>query len=256
LLYRPVLPPEFERLARPLGVAGTVVVEASPWEEDNQWVLDLARREPVILGLVGHLKPGQPGFQAQLKRFAANPRFRGVRTGLWDIKVQPANPDFVNDLRDLAQQGLALDLLVGPDQLSVVAELAAKVPEFIMVIDHCANVRVDGGTPPGSWTTGIRSVARQANVQMKMSGLVEGTGRTDGFAPRATEYYRPVLDVIWEAFGEERLLFGSNWPVSARFADYATVLQIARSYVEARGKRAADRVLRLNAQRVYGVPVT
>jgi L-fuconolactonase len=256
ILYRRVLPSEFERLADSLGVVGTVVVEASAWEEDNQWVLDLAKKEPVILGLVGHLKPGRPGFRKYLERFGRDRRFRGIRTGLWDVKIEPGNSVFIQDLQLLAERGLALDVLVGPEQLGLVSELAAKVPGLPMVIDHCANVRVDGRTPPEFWIEGIRAVARHSNVLMKVSGLVEGTGRTDGQAPGDTDYYRPVLDVIWDAFGQERLIFGSNWPVSARFAAYATVLQIVRSYFSARGTEARDRYFRRNAERIYGVSKT
>lgn len=252
-LYRRVMPDEFERLARPHGVVGTVVVEASSWEEDNQWVLDLAKQKPVILGLVGHLKPGRSDFRGHLERFCRNSKFRGIRTGLWDVKIEPGHSSFIQDLELLAERGLALDILIGPDQLPVVADLASKVPELTMVIDHCANVRVDGRVPPGTWIEGIRSVARYRNVQMKVSSLAEGTGRTDGQAPLDTEFYRPVLDVIWDAFGEERLIFGSNWPVSARFADYATVLQIVRDYFAERGAGATDRYFHHNAKRIYGV---
>src|SRR5205085_9380769 len=78
-LYRTVLPPEYEGLARPLGVTGTVVVEASPWVEDNQWVLDLAARDPFLVGVVGNLGPGEDDFAAHLTRFAKNRLFRGIR---------------------------------------------------------------------------------------------------------------------------------------------------------------------------------
>jgi L-fuconolactonase len=251
LLYRPVLPSEFRRLAEPLGIAGTVVVEASPWIEDNQWVLDLAVDKPFLLGLVGHLKPGQPDFVGLLERFARNPRFLGIRTGLWGVRFDATGDDFVRDLERLAERDLALDVLINPDQLPALAQLAGRIPALRIVIDHCANVRIDGGLPPADWREGVRLCAGRPNVFMKVSGLVEGTGRGDGSAPADPAYYGPVLEAIWKAFGEDRVLFGSNWPVSARFASLATVHAIVAEYFAAHGTRASAKYFRHNAMRVY-----
>ena len=238
-------------MARPLGVAGTIVVEASPWEEDNQWVLDLAAREPFILGLVGHLKPGRLGFEQYLQRFTRQPLFLGVRTGLWNITVAPDDPQFIRDLRLVAKHNLALDMIVGPEELELAARIAAAVPDLRIVIDHCANVRIDGKAPPTKWAAGIRSLAPHRQVFMKVSGLAEGSGRADGTAPAEVEFYRPVLDAIWQSFGEDRVIFGSNWPVSARFASYATVFQIARDYFQAKGPRAVENYFIENSRRAY-----
>ena len=81
LLYRRVLPAHFKNIAQPLGVTGAIVIEASAWIEDNQWVLDLIARDPFLLGLVGHLEPGQPDFARHLARFRKSPRFLGIRAG-------------------------------------------------------------------------------------------------------------------------------------------------------------------------------
>jgi L-fuconolactonase len=202
---------------------------------------------------VGHLKPGQPGFVNDLAHYAAHPRFRGIRTGGWDVQLAPERPEFLRDLERLAERSLALDVLVGPDQLSAVAELAHRLPNLRMVIDHCANVRVDGKEPPRAWRTGLKAVAAHPNVFMKVSGLVEGTGRTDGNAPADTAFYAPVLDAVWGSFGEHRVIYGSNWPVSARFASYATALGIVRDYFATQGTRAAQAYFRRNAKTVYGV---
>jgi predicted TIM-barrel fold metal-dependent hydrolase len=251
VLYRRVLPEDLKRLAEPLGVTGTVVVEASPWIEDNRWVLDLAARDPFIVGVVGHLKPGKPDFEGHLKRFAANPLFRGIRTGLWDIPLAPDDRAFIRDLEKLTRLDLALDVIVQPDQLPTLARLAAAVPDLRIVIDHCAGVRVDGRSAEEPWVRGIEAVARHPNVHMKVSGLAEGTGRTEGSAPADVTFYRPVLDVLWNAFGEDRVIFGSNWPVSERFASYRTVLGIVRDYFHDKGSTAVAKYLSRNASRVY-----
>jgi len=253
ILYRPVYPAEWRTLAQPLGVTATVVVEASPWVADNDWILELAARDPTLVGLVGHLKPGQPTFANDLARFAANPRFRGIRTGGWDVHLAPERPDFLRDLELLAERSLALDVLVGPDQLPAVAALAARIPNLRIVIDHCANVRIDGKEPPAVWRSGLEAAARHKNVFMKVSGLVEGTGRTDGTAPSDVAFYQPTLDAVWECFGEHRVIFGSNWPVSARFASYATTLKMVQNYFSTKGPAAVSAYFRRNGQVAYRV---
>jgi L-fuconolactonase len=247
-LYRRVTPDELKQIAPPLGVTGTIVVEASSWIEDNQWVLDLAKTESFIKGLVGHLKPGRPGFAADLARFSANRLFRGIRVGLWDIPLTTEDSAFMNDMRLLAKRGLALDVLGGPEQIEKIASLAAAIPDLRIVVDHCAGVRVTGGAPDQKWIDGIKLLAARKNIHMKVSALVEGTGLPNS-APLSVEFYRPVLDVLWNSFGEDRVLFGSNWPVSARFASYENVLKIVRDYVES--GTAAEKYFRRNAERVY-----
>lgn len=253
VLHRQVLPAEWKALAYPLGVTSTIVVEASPWVSDNAWVLQLTDQHPPLIGLVGHLKPGQPGFANDLSLFAAHPRFRGIRTGGWDVRLAPERPEFLRDLARLAERDLSLDVLIGPDQLPAVAQLAALLPNLRIVIDHCANVRVNGQEPPAPWRQGIDAVAPHRNVFMKVSGLVEGTGRSDGTAPADTSFYQPTLDVLWDTFGPDRVVFGSNWPVSARFATYATTLGIVRDYVASKSRGATHAFFRRNARAAYRV---
>ena len=249
-LYRTVLPHELKSIAQPLGVTGTIVVEASPWVEDNDWVLKLADREPFIEGLVGHLKPGRPNFARDLERFASNEKFRGIRVGLWDIPLAPENKQFITDLEQLALRRRSLDVIGNPEQMVRISQIAAAIPTLRIVIDHCAGVKVTGAAPDADWTNSINMIAQHQNIFMKVSGLVEGTGRENA-APRDVAFYKPVLDVIWDAFGEDRVIFGSNWPVSARFADYWTVLEIVKQYFFAKSERVAAQYFRANARRVY-----
>lgn len=253
VLYRTVLPDELERLARPLGVTGAIVVEASPLEEDNQWILDLAATTPFVRGVVGHLKPGRPGFADALDRYARNPLFRGIRTGLWKVAVAADDSDFVRDLSRLTDRGLALDIGAGVDSMEAGARLAARLPDLRIVMNHFGAPRIRGEAPDGRWRDAIRSLGRCPNVFMKLSGLVEGTGRIRGDAPEDLSLYRPFFDVVWHAFGPKRLLFGSNWPVSARAAPYPRVLDIARSLLMEQGGAAMEAGLRTTALRAYGI---
>ena len=252
VLSRPVYPAEFQQLSRRHGVTGTVVVEASPWLDDNQWILDLAEKNDFILGFVGHVKPGRPEFKSELKRFTANPIFRGIRIGVWD-KSPLAEADVLRDLRHLADHDLALDVLTGPERLGDVAQLAAALPGLRIIVDHCANVRVDGPAPPAAWLAGLKACGPHRNVFMKVSGLVEGTGRSHADAPADLAFYRPTLEAIWQAFGEHRVIYGSNWPVSARFAPYDRVFNLVAEFFHGKGENAAENYFTRNAVRAYRI---
>jgi len=251
LLYRTVLPREYQQLAQPLGVVGTVVVEASPWLEDNQWLLDLAEAEPFLVGIVGQLSPGSPEFQKHLERFAANRLFRGIRIGGGKLLQQLETAAFIADLRKLQSLDLTLDINGGPEMLSPIRKLAGMLPELKIVVNHLANVRIDGQAPPRDWQTDLLALKQQARVWCKVSALVEGASRPDAKSPTNTDHYRPVFETAFEAFGERRLIYGSNWPVSARFNGYAEVHQLALALAREHGETFAHRLMHDNSQEAY-----
>jgi predicted TIM-barrel fold metal-dependent hydrolase len=251
LLYRRVLPEDFQNVTKSLHVTGTVVVEASAWVEDNDWVLDLAARNPVIVGLVGRLAPGTPAYGDHLKRLVRNRLFRGLRLGAGELKKGLGQDRFIEDLKLLRTHDLELDVLGGPDMLTDIARLGLSVPELRIVINHVAGVPIDSQAPPQTWLDGMRAAAKNRHVYCKVSGLVEATGRQNGDAPKEVRFYKPVLDALWDVFGEDRLIYGSNWPVSERFAPYATVLAIVAEYFRAKGDVAKEKFFWRNARTVY-----
>jgi len=251
LLYRPVLPPDSKALAEPLGIRGTIVVEASPRPEDNQWILDLAANDPFIVGFIGNLRPGTAEFGRLLKRVAANPLFRGIRIGEATVGAALRVAAVRRDLEQLRELHLVADVLVGPDTLPDVATLADRIRSVSFIVDHLSNVPISAPPHPSRWVSGMAACHYVDNVFMKFSGYVEGTGRRGGTAPTDLNIYRPVLDTAWRIFGEDRLIFGSNWPVSAEFASLPVVVEIARAYLEQRGPVAARKVFHDTATRVY-----
>lgn len=248
VLYRRVLPEDYKVLAVPQGVSGTVVVEASEWIEDNQWILDLAANEPFIVGFVGNLQPGSKEFGSNLERFSANPLFRGIRPRGANIKNFKKDA-FLADIEKLAAKDLEIDLLIGTEGLSDAAFLANSIPELRIVINHIAGVRIDGKLPDPRWIEGVQMAAEHPRTYCKVSGLVESAQESP--APDDVGYYTPTLDVLWEAFGEDRLVYGSNWPVSERFADYATVQRIVMEYFRTKGQEATEKYFWKNAKAAY-----
>lgn len=252
-LYRTVLPKDYLALPVPRPVTGTVVVEASAWVEDNQWILDLARDNPFIVGFVGHLKPGEPEFAANLKRFASDKLFRGIRIPAGSLRDGLGRAEFVADLKRLADRDLSLDLNGPASTLPDIARLAREIPSLRLVINHHANIAMDGKTVPDDWQRDWRALAKQRNVFAKVSGLVEGASRAfkDNKAPTDAAFYRPFLDVTWEAFGEDRLVYGSNWPVSERFASLSAVQSMVTDYFTTKGRAALGKVFAGNAAVAY-----
>jgi len=252
LLYRTVLPANYRALPAPRPADSVIAVEASFLPEDNQWLLDLAAHEPLIVGVVGNLRPGDPAFAGLLARFAENPLFLGIRSREVSLEQGLADPAFVRDLRGVAQRGLSFDVHSPPAWVAHTARLAQAVPELRMIVNHAAGASVTGGAPDAAWLRMIDTLTRYPQIYMKVSGLVEGTRRTAGDAPTAPAFYRPVLDALWERFGADRLIYGSDWPVSERYASLATVQAVALDYFASKGQRALDNVFWRNARAAYG----
>jgi len=249
-LYRTVMPKDWRAVAAPVGVAETIVVEASPWVEDNQWILDLAADDRSILGLVGNLDPRDAAFSNNLARFAKNPIFRGVR---WRSDLVPIDRDrelLVRAARQLKELDLQLDLNGPCTALPLATQLATEVPDLRIVINHLGASGDPTSLHP-QWRDSIRDVAARPNVFMKVSALVEQVKCEPGQAPSDTAYYEPVLDHLWECFGEDRLIYGSNWPVSDRGAAYDVVYRIVSEYFSSKGKDATEKYFWKNAQTAY-----
>ncbi len=251
VLYRRVMPEDYKILAVPEGVTGTVVVEASKWLEDNQWILDLAAEEPFIVGFVGHLEP-TADFEDNLNRFSANPLFRGIRLGSGHLRTI-GDPTFLGSIEKLAAKELTLDLLINPEALSILPTLVEHTPEMRIVINHIAGARISEAPPDAAWVSAIREVARYPNIYCKVSGLAEHTGQIP--APTDVAYYTPTVNVLWDAFGEDRLIYGSNWPVSERFAPYGVVQQIVNDYFSAKGDAVKAKFFWQNAKAAYQLTI-
>ncbi len=249
-LYRKVMPADWRSLAGPLGIHKMVVVEASPWVEDNQWILDLAATEKAIVGFVGNLDPKDPKFAENLKRFAAHPIFRGVRWRGDLVRLDADTDKVLAGARLLADHGLALDLNGPPAALPQAAKLAADVPGLRIVINHLGSAGDAKNLQPG-WLENIRQIAQQPNVFMKVSALVEQVKGPEGRAPKSADYYLPILDHLWQCFGPDRLIYGSNWPVSDRGAPYETVFKIVSEYFTGQGQEAAEKYFWRNSLAAY-----
>ncbi|MGA9580793.1 MAG: amidohydrolase family protein [Allosphingosinicella sp.] len=255
-IYRRALPKDYRaRDAAKLG-SGVIAIETSSSIEDNQWVLDLAATDSLIVGFVGNLPLGTADFRRLLARFAADPLLCGIRVNHRRLKAGLCSAAWISDLELLARSDLGLDVYGGPELLGDVARLAEILPQLHIVVDHLANVEIDGRDAAEAWRDGMRAAASHDRVFCKISALVEGSSRRNARSPAGGDYYRPVLDVAWEAFGENRLMFGSNWPVSERHAPLAVVQGIVADFVAEKGSSATEKVFHANPARIYRLPTS
>ncbi|MCB0082890.1 MAG: amidohydrolase family protein [Caldilineaceae bacterium] len=248
LLYRTVLPEHFHALAAPHGVTMTVVVEANARPTENQWILALAAADPSLVGYVGRVEPNRPAFAAELTALAKNPCLCGIRCG-GSYFTDIAAGSFLTDMATLAEQQLTLDVLVREEHFGELIALAQRLPTLQIVIDHIAHMPIDGNAISPTWVAHYGALAAQPNIAMKVSALMEQSKIQP--APTELAFYRPTLDALWAAFGPERVLYGSNWPVVERAGSYGAAFQIVHQYFTEKGEAAYAAYFRQNAQRIY-----
>ena len=253
VLYKPALPERYRRVTRGLGIVGAIEVEASPWLEDNQWVLDVAAKDTIIVGTVGDLEPGKADFRKNLERFHRNPLFRGIRYGnLWNRNLgeQLSRSEFVSDLKALADGNLALDS-ANPDPALIesLVRMTDRVPGLRVVVDHLP--QLDPPTEKSArdaYESNLRELGKRPQVYVKVSEVLR---RVDGRVPTDLSFYKARLDELWEIFGRDRLLYGSDWPNSDKWGTYPQVLSIVREYFSSKGRAAAEKYFWKNSLQAY-----
>ena len=252
-LNRSFLPKDHEPIARANGVDSIIVVQAGQSLPDNQWNLDITEHNPRLYrGVVGNLSEviGTPAFQPLFEKLCENPRYVGYRlSGRYQEKLTDA---FFADLILTAKKGRTVDFLVGGYSLIEIAEIAHRVSDLRIILDHLGGVKLEGSPLHAEWTKAFRAVAREPNVHCKVSALF---GRWEKQpATQDLAAYQEVLDLAFECFGEDRLIFGSDWPVSEQTADYASVLRLTRSYFDRKDPTVSAKLFHQNAAASYRPP--
>jgi L-fuconolactonase len=253
ILYKPALPDRYHKIAAPLGITGAIEIEASPLLEDNQWVLDQQVKDTIFVGTVGDLEPGKPDFRKHLERFHRNSLFLGIRYGnIWDRNLgrELSKSEFVDDLKSLANFGLELDTAdPDPALISAVVLLTDKVPNLRVVIDHLPQL-----DPPAAssalraYQADLRELGKRPQVYVKISEVLR---RVNGRVPQDLKFYKPRLDELWGIFGEDRLMFGSDWPNSDIWSPYSQMLSLVRQYVSAKGPAVMEKFFWKNSLAAY-----
>lgn len=228
-----------------------VDVEASQKAEEAKYVLDLCRRDdnPMAGAVIGG-RPATPGFREYLEPFRANPYIKGVRQVLHTSATEPGlllTPEFLSDLRLLGEWGLRFDLCVPQEGLRNAAKAAALCPETRFVLDHCGNAKVPDLSSREDWKRGIEAVAAQENVVCKISGIVASAKPGEWSA----EDLAPIVLHCADAFGRDRIMFGSDWPVCTHAATYREWVEALQSIVSEWSEADRRKLFHDNAVRFY-----
>ncbi len=253
VIYKPALPDRYESISASLGVVGAIAVEASPLRSDNQWLLNVVREHPVMVGMIGDLVPSDDSFMSDLERLHGDPLFLGIRYGnLWnrDLGVDIEKPGFVDGLKALADAGLVLET-ANPDAklISAVVSVAERVPNLRIVIDHLPNATIpeDADERDKYWAN-LTLLASSSRIFVKLSEIPV---RANGKLVTDPQYYRAGLDRIWDVFGEDRIMFGSDWPNSDHVATYAQTYALVRGYMAKKSAAAHEKFYWKNSVVVY-----
>ncbi len=250
VLRQDLLPTDLKPLIDSTGIGGTVAVQARQTLEETSWLLGLAGQYDFIKGVVGWVNLCGDDVQAQLEKFADQSRFRGLRH---IIQSEPDDAfmlreDFKRGISLLTKYDLTYDILIFPRHLPAACQLVAQFPDQPFVLDHIAKPLVKEGiiTP---WDKGIKILASYPNVMCKVSGLVT---EADWKGWRPVDF-SPYLDIVFETFGVERIMFGSDWPVCLLAGSYQQVFDLFTGYTEQLSKDEKTAVWGGNAARFYGL---
>jgi len=249
-LHRDWLPKDLEPLLAKAGIDGCVAVQARQTVEESEWLLALADRAPMIQGVVGWVDLRSETVEEQLAGLMKSPKFVGVRHVVQDEPDADfmLRSDFMRGLGKLIQFDLTYDILIYPKQLPAAIELARKFPEQPFVLDHIAKPLIkDGALSP--WREQIRELAGSSNVWCKVSGMITEANH----AAWKPSDFEPYLDVVFEAFGEDRLMYGSDWPVCLLAGTYERMFELVDTYTRRLAPPARERFFGDNATRFYRI---
>jgi L-fuconolactonase len=250
VLKRNFLPDDLAVECKANGIDASIAVQADPSENDTTFLLELAEKHQRIAGVVGWVDLLSPRVAERLEYFSRFPKLRGFR------HIAQAEPDdrflareqFVKGVAQLCAFGFTYDILIYPRQLPAAIDLVKRLPEQRFVIDHMAKPEVKSAKT-SAWAAQMREIAQHKNVFCKISGMVT---EADWKHWKADDF-KPYLDVVFGAFGTDRLMFGSDWPVCLLAATYGQVKQLIDNYVKVFPQSDQDKIFGGNAARFYGL---
>jgi len=247
-LKRDFLPEDLTSELDANGIDASIAVQADQSEEETLFLLDLAERERRIAGVVGWIDLASPRIEERLRFFSRYRKLCGFRHA---VQSEPDDrfmlwPEFMRGISCLREFEFAYDMLIYPKHLPAAIELVGRFPGQRFVVDHLAKPEIKTKSI-SDWAARIGSLARNPKVYCKLSGLVtEADWR--GWTPADFDAY---LDVVFEAFGVERLMFGSDWPVCLLAGSYEQVRSIVEDYVDRNAPGAREKIFGENASRFY-----
>jgi L-fuconolactonase len=228
VIRRDFLPADLKPLLAANGIAGCVVVQSDQTPEENIFQLRNTEEHDFIKGVVGWVDLQSADIEAQLQELSAYKKLKGFRHILQGEadRALMLKPAFLNGISLLKDFGFTYDILIFPDQLKYAAELVSLFPDQLFVLDHIAKPDIKNQKLKG-WEQDIITLAGFKNVHCKVSGLITEANWTDWKA----QDFEPYLDIVFGAFGTNRVMYGSDWPVCLLAGSYKQVVNLMMDYV-------------------------
>src|SRR5882672_1415188 len=253
VLRRDYLPADLMPELRANEMSGCIAVQADQSEQETQFLLELANQYDAIKGVVGWVDLLSSEVAGRLRHFSQFEKLCGFRHVVQSEADDGfmLRPEFCRGIKALQEVGFTYDILIYARQLPAALELVTRFPDQPFVIDHIAKPSIRTGEL-APWAAQMRSLADHKNVHCKLSGLIT---ETDWRKWRAEDFL-PYLNVVFETFGPERLMFGSDWPVCLLAGSYRQVKQLIETYVSKFSINQKKAIFGLNAVRFYGLEST
>ena len=249
VIRRDFLPADLEPVLAANAVDGCVAVQASQTDEETMFLVSMAQAYGIVRGVVGWVDLQSSTLYDRLEAYSQFEEIRGFRHV---AQAEPADflmrPEVIKGIRQLAAFGFTYDILIYPSQLRAALHLVRAVPEVKFVIDHMAKPLIRK-KEINRWSNFMAEIAKQPNVSCKVSGMVT---EADWENWRKADLF-PYLDVVFEQFGPNRLLFGSDWPVCLVAANYTQVKTVIEEYLIPWGEEVRDKVFGQNAIEFYNL---
>ncbi len=250
VIRKDFLPSDLKQVYNENGIDGCVAVQADQTLAETDFLLDLASNNNFIKGVVGWVDLRANNIENVLEKYSDSQKLKGFRHV---VQGEPDHnfllrPDFLNGIKALEKHGFTYDILVFPHQLGAVLEFVKRFPNQKFVIDHIAKPYIKDGFYDG-WAVLMAEIAKQENVYCKVSGMI-----TEADYKSWTEaQLQPYLDLVFNAFGTERILFGSDWPVCLVAGNYSEVKHIITNYIGRFSKTEQQAVMGKNAIQFYNL---
>ncbi len=252
-LSKPSLPSMYSALAKPLGVVGAIIVESSPFIDDDLWYLEVCGADPFMVGVCGTLNPEQKDFGRYVTHFQKDPLFRAIRSSRFysadNGKVELISDQLAN-LKLLAQADLALDTAnPSMDLMHANVLLADAIPDLRIIMDHLPSFD-PGPDNRLAYEAIVKEMAARPNIFVKLSEVYHPR-LADGVIVKDYEFLRSRLDYLFGIFGEDRVMFGSDYPNSYGVATIPEEVGLVRKFFATQSRAAAEKYFWKNSARIY-----
>ncbi len=253
-LTQMVTPEDYRELADRLHIGATLVVEAidHPDIDLNAWIFKQAKKSNLVCGYVARENLSDPQFAERYETWKATGYLNGFRFRREELTGYLKDELARENITRLAKDGMVVDLLITLDQHKDALQLATDYPDLKIVINHAYGARMIDGEINDEWLKAVAEAGQHSKIHMKISSILNFAG-TPKPAPTDLEHYLPVLNHCYDSFGEDRVIFGTNWGVCTHWGSVDVVVRIVEEFLASKGENVTRKAMRDNAMRVYGI---